>query len=246
MATRLRANYLAFADEVSQTVSANIAKFKGKPELADSYSRIAAINALKVDIVEPHFPPGAAQFFYEAHNDVLLSHVNASFGSWRPALQSLRSFMENVLASIYYLDHPIEFEKWASGDFRLAPRELRAYLSEHPRLQSFNKDLGLKAALDKEYGTLSKAVHASNILFRMTADNGKVNIADPSSSGLGQWSKREQHAVDICVSPLCAVLAPYLDGAKLSDIRTALSSAVRPKSRKALKKHLNISITEAE
>lgn len=241
-ADEIKTNYLAFSQMVSKSIVDNIATFRGDEKLEESYARIAAINALKVDVVEPQFPKGAAHFFFEAHNDVLLSHVNASFGSWRPALQALRSFMENTMAAIYYLDHPIEFEKWSIGEFHVSPKEMRTYISEHPKLAKLVKELDLKAALDKEYGTLSKAVHGSNSLFRMTTTDGKINIANPSAAELGKWSARERSAVDICITALVGVLSHHFDGAKMQNLRAALRIAIQANSRAALKKHMDVSI----
>ncbi|MCA2013490.1 hypothetical protein LCM17_18510 [Cereibacter sphaeroides] len=238
----IQANYLAFSKNTSATISKNISDFEGNSKLAESYARVASINALKVDIVEPHFPSGAAQFFFEAHNDALISHVNASYGSWRSALQALRSFMENTMAAIFYLDHPIEYMKWSAGNFKLSPREMRDYISEHPKLSMLADELCLKAALDEEYATLSKAVHGSSSLFRMTTGDGKTNIANPSLADLGKWSARERSAVDICMTSLVAVTSDYLDGAKMSNLRAALSVAIQKKSRSALKKHLDVTI----
>lgn len=235
-------NYLAFSRKVSDSIVKNIADFQGNEKLVESYARIAAINALKVDIVEAHFPKGAAHFFFEAHNDCLISHVNASYGSWRSALQALRSFMENTMAAIYYLDHPVEFVKWSAGNFRMPPKEMREYISEHPRLNRIANELELKAALDKEYGTLSKAVHGSNSMFRMTAEDGKTNIANATLADLRKWSARERSAVDICMTSLVGVVSEHLDGAKMPNLRTALSIAIQSNSRAALKKHLDVSI----
>lgn len=238
----IKGNYIAFTKKVSCSIVANIESFKLNEKLLESYARVAAINALKVEIVEPNFPSGAAHFFFEAHNDALLSHVNASFGSWRPALQALRSFMENTLAAIYYLDHPIEFEKWKNGDFRISPRELRDYIADHPRIVSISKELDLKSSLDKEYGTLSSAVHSSSILFRMTNPDGKTNFAAAKLPDLGKWSTRERSAIDICITALVGILSNYLDGAKMQNLRAALSFAIQEKSRRALKKHVNVLI----
>lgn len=238
----IKGNYDKFSQHFSDSIVRNISEFKGNEKLVESYARIAAINALKLDIVKPHFPEGAAHFFFEAHNDSLISHVNASFGSWRPALQALRSFMENTMAAIYYLDHPVEFVKWSAGDFRMSPRELRVYLSEHPRLGKLSTELDLKAALDNEYGTLSKAVHGSNNLFRMTTADGKTNIATPSSADLGKWSARERSAVDLCITSFVGVLSEHLDGAKMQNLRAVLGIAIRSNSRAALKKHMDVSI----
>ena len=240
----LVANYTAFSTILPTDLVENIVNFQEDERLLLSYARIASLNAIKVDLVKDVFPVGAAQFFYEAHNDALISHVNASYGSWRPALQSLRSFMENTLSAIYFLDHPVEFARWEQGTFRIAPRELRAYVGEHPKLELIAGPLNVKGTLDNEYSTLSKAVHASNSLFRMTNADGKINIAKPSIPELGKWSKREKEAFDICLVVLIGVLQEHLDGAKLSQLRSSLSFALGPKSRSALKTHYSISIPE--
>lgn len=242
VSAEINENYLAFSTKVSNSIAGNISHFKGDRKLVESYARIAAINALKVDIVEPHFPSGAAHFFFEAHNDSLISHVNASYGSWRSALQALRSCMENTMATIFYLDHPVEYVKWSAGNFKISPREMREYISEHPKLNRLADELKLKAALDKEYGTLSNAVHGSNSMFRMTTADGKTNIASPSLADLGKWSARERSTVDICMTSLVGVVSEHLDGAKMPNLRAALGIAIQSNSRAALKKHLDISI----
>ena len=170
------------------------------------------------------------------------SHVNASFGSWRPALQSLRSFIENTLSAIYYLDHPVEYIKWESGTFRLTPRELREYVVDHPKTSIICKELGLRAELDKEYATLSKAVHGSTSMFRMTSIDGNTKIADASIPELGKWSKREQSAFNLCLVLLVAVLQEHFDGAKQEGLRNRLGVALKVGSRAALKQKLGISI----
>lgn len=235
-------NYLAFSEKFPKDISENATVFRGENALLESYARVAALNALKVDLVSVNFPTGAAEFFFEAHNDALISHVNASIGSWRPALQSLRSFMENCLAAIFYMDHPVEYKKWESGNFRITPRELRAYVIEHPTLEKLAKDLGLQSELDSEYSTLSKAVHGSNSLFRMTSAEGKTNFAKASLPDLGKWSARERSVVSLCVVLLVALLKDHLDGAKQQEVRSALAVAVSKKGRDALKKHYGVSI----
>lgn len=236
------ANYEAFSADLPAQLIANFESFKDNRKLIESYARIASLNAIKVDLVEPIFSGGAAQFFFEAHNDALLSHVNASMGSWRPALQSLRSFLENTLAAIYYNDHPVELIKWENGDFRISPKELREYICEHPSLAPIMSELDLRAILESEYATLSKAVHGSNSLFRMTSSDGKTNIATASLPELGKWASREREVVNLCVVILVAIFKDQLDGAKLPILRKALGISLLSKSRAALKSNLGITI----
>lgn len=238
----VRANYEAYLATFLSVINKNVTASKGDSKLEESYARVAVINALKVDLVDAHFSKDAAHFFYEAHNDALISHVNASFGSWRPALQSLRSYMENTMAAIYYKDHPVELEKWKSGGFYIPPRDLRDYISDHPRMKKVGSAIHLKEKLNKEYATLSKAVHGSSSLFRMTSNDGKTNIAEPGADSLGKWSSREKSTINICTVMLICVLSEQLDGAKLSSLRDNLGIALSADSRAALKTHLNINI----
>ena len=179
----VKANYETYLATFSAAITKNVATFKGDAKLVESYARVAVVNALKIDLVDAHFSKDAAHFFFEAHNDALLSHVNASFGSWRPALQALRSYMENTMAAIYYKDHPVELEKWKAGDFTIQPRDLREYIYDHPKLKRVSSEIGLKKLVNEEYATLSKAVHGSSSLFRMTSSDGKTNIAAPNAAG---------------------------------------------------------------
>ncbi|MFP9137893.1 hypothetical protein ACLI1C_12010 [Devosia sp. XGJD_8] len=238
----LQHNYSQFSKNLPSAIEKNVKAFRGNDKLLDSYARIAAINAMKRDLVEHHLPQGAAHFFYEAHNDALLSHVNASFGSWRPALQSLRSFMENTMSAIFYMDHPVELQKWAEGQYYIAPRDLREYVADHPQLRGLSQELDLKAGLDNEYATLSKAVHASNSLFRMTSEDAKTKFADVDVAELGKWAARERAAVNICMVALTGLMKEHLDGAKQAALRSALSHALLGSSVSALKKHCDVSI----
>lgn len=237
-------NYRSFADSVPRVVKSNAEKLKGKQHLVESYARIASLNALKFDLVEICFSKEACHFFYEAHNDALLSHFNASIGSWRLALQSLRSLMENTLAAIYFTDHPIELQKWEKDSFRIPPRELREYVARHPKIESFSTDIELLGHFNQEYSTLSKAVHASDNLFRMTSADGKTNIAETSDAGLGKWAARERNTINLCAVSIVAIWHEHLDGAKMYDLRRSLGYSIQKKGRNALKKHFSVNIPE--
>lgn len=236
------ANHAAFVGSFSKAIDENIKALSQNAALVESYGRIAAVNGIKVDIVDRYFPSEAAQFFFEAHNDLILSHVNASFGCWRPALQALRSFMENTFSSIYYAEHPVELQKWKSGKFYIQPKHLRSYVCEHPKISDLAGAIDLRSLLDKEYDTLSQAVHASNYLFRMTSADGRTAVMKPDPADLGKWAARERTTVSLCVTVLTCAMRDCLEGAKLSNLRGALGIAVGSACRSALKTHCGISI----
>src|SRR5204862_7086402 len=127
-----------------------------------SYSRIASMNAWRSDMLETIVSASSLEFFAEALNDVLISHVFARFGSWRSALMSLRSCIENTCYCLYYKDHPVELRLWESGKHRPPFAEIHGYLASHPDIEPLGSSpvTGL-ANLKSEYGTLSRAVHAS-------------------------------------------------------------------------------------
>lgn len=242
----IKVSYESFSQELPRTLLKNAKVLVGNEKLQLSYCRLAGFNSIKRDIVDNHLAEGPKRFFYEAHNDLLLSHVNANLGSWRTALQSLRSFIENSLSTFYFADHPVEMRRWESGDLKIAPRELREYFCVHPDIVKLLPALKVKEVLDQEYATLSKAVHASNDLFRMTDQDGTVAIGNPNLADLGKWSTREQSAFEIVVVIALVCLKEHVEGARLPNLRKTLSLSMRKSSRDALKDTFGISIAEPE
>lgn len=161
-----------------------------------SYRRIVSIQSWRENILEPQFPGQALGFFEEAQNDLLSGHILACSGGWRYALKSLRSFIENSLSFLYFKDHPIELQRWQFGSFKIGFSDLVSYLDAHPKLHGYKANaLGL-TALKKEYGILSRAVHASGKDFRMTSE-GEVNrVFLGNEIPLNKWATREQETVN--------------------------------------------------
>lgn len=161
-----------------------------------SYRRISSIQSWRANILENEFKGNKALgFFEEAQNDLISGHVIARAGSWRYALKGVRSFLENSLSFLYFKDHPIELEKWSLGRFKIGFSELEGYLRSHPSLHGFSDVESGIASLKKEYGILSRAVHASASDFRMT-QMGEVNrafITDPIR--MRKWLKRESETI---------------------------------------------------
>jgi hypothetical protein len=238
----IKLNYADFCNSVPAAISENIKKTKDNKLLLESYALIASINSLKLDLISRRFSEGSARFFFEAHNDILLSHVHASYGCWKSALQSLRGFLENSLSSIYYHDHPVELQKWKAGKYRISPRDLREYIYTHPKIELVAAATQLPQALEAEYVTLSRAVHSANDLFRMTKADGSTNIGTPKAAELGKWTTREKTAINIISTVLIAFLSDELEGAKLLLVRKALSRSVSPKHKTKLKQLVGVTI----
>src|SRR5262249_46734910 len=106
-------SFVAKAEAAAQTLEAQRKKY------LDSYRRIVTLNAWRTELLEKTISPESLAFFLESQNDALTSHVFSRFGSWRSALKSLRSCIENVLFCLFYKDHPIELQLWHKGRHRL-------------------------------------------------------------------------------------------------------------------------------
>jgi hypothetical protein len=197
-----------------------------------SYRRLVSLQAWREQLLDGKLSPPSLQFFLEAQNDALLSHVSARYGMWRAALQSLRSCVENVLACLYYMDHPVELALWERGKHRPGFAELHAYFVAHPALDGIaSQDTGLPALKD-EYAMLSKAVHGSAASFRMTqgAAGPTLWIAEPPR--LGMWATRETATIRSLNMLLLALFRADLSGTQRVGLRQAVSLAV-PRSQYA-------------
>jgi len=192
-------NRKAFFTDWTAQAEVNWKKLGGKDQFKQSYRRLCCFNAVQHTFIVPNFSSGSAAFFLEAQNDALVSHVNANLGSWRTALQSLRSCIENVLSSIYFSQHPVELELWSQGEFRTSFQDLYKYLVRHPSLAKIDLATSGLSDLKVEYEVLSKAVHASALDFRMTDGASKILLWSDEEAKLGAWSTREKKVIEaIC------------------------------------------------
>lgn len=236
------ANQRAFFDDWTAQAQKNWATLKGDVAFVLSYRRLVSMQALKTFIVLRRYSNGSILFFTEAHNDALVSHVNASIGAWRPALQALRSCIENVLNAIYYTDHPVELELWSAGKHRMTFAELIRYMEGHPRLAGLSARVTGIQYLKAEYGTLSKAVHGSAARFRMTDKAATVLLwsADPIKASM--WSAREEKVLEaICLLLIC-LHRDQLQGASLASVRDVLGYCVSNSSRALLRKTVTVNV----
>ena len=160
----------------------------------ESYCRVAALSASKKII---NIPSKQEMFYHEALNDFLSSHIMINLGSSRVALTALRAIIENFLYYFYYIDHPVEFDLWKKGDFRIKFSELFDYLKKHPKVIEVGTPQVVEN-LQKEYATLSMAVHGSSDKFMMTAQDNFPHIFQAKTEIMSQWNSRAK-SVFICI-----------------------------------------------
>lgn len=240
--TEIDNNGIAFADKWSKEIATNIDALKNEPALSLSYRRMTAVQAIKLSLLKK-YSPGSAEFFYEAHNDIITSHVCASFGAWRTSLQTLRSAIENTLCAVYFRDHAVELERWNRGEYRPTFQELCKYCETHPKFVDVEKKLKVLEELRAEYSTLSKAVHASAKNFRMSDAAGKILIWSTEKAKLGMWGTRHAHVVQSVVLLMTMLESQQLAGTMNSPVRSQLFFAISSAKRKALKETLGITVS---
>ena len=208
-----------------------------------SYSRIASMNAWRASVLDGKISAGSLEFFAEAINDALVSHIWARFGAWRSALMSLRSCIENTVYSLYYKDHPIELTLWENGKHRPTFSEVHTYLAGHPEIEPLAASpvTGL-AAIKGEYGMLSRAVHASAKSFRMSASMHHVVFWTSDATSLGQWRTRERHVLTALNLLLLSIFRTHLQGTQRRGLRTAVANLLSSPLRNRAKTELKINL----
>jgi hypothetical protein len=239
----LRANFKDFGIQWQKELKA--AATKHKPLIAvfqDSYIRIASIQAWRTSVTQAVMDEDSAAFFFEAQNDLLVSHCLARCGSFRQALKSLRSGIENVFFSLYYMDHPVERRKWLRGQHKIGFSELHSYLVGHPDLSSYKPaDVGLDA-LSTEYATLSKAVHSSAKHFRMTTDLSNTRLWVADTPAVGKWATRERSVIGAMNLLLVHLFAHKLTGAQNRALREMLGLVLAAKKKTEIKQSLKVTL----
>ncbi len=126
-------NFNAFTELWKRELPASIAELdKSASIFGTSYARIVSLNAWRAALLAGRLSAASVEFFSEAVNDVLVSHVFARMGTWRTALMSLRGAIENVCYCLFYKDHPVELRLWETGKHRPAFSDVHGYLQQHP------------------------------------------------------------------------------------------------------------------
>ena len=211
----------------------------------NSYRRLTSLQAWRSMLLEQRLAAASLAFFLEAQNDVLVSHTLAQVGSWRSALQALRSCLENVAVCLYYKDHPVELRLWQDGRHRIGFSAGVGYLRQHPDLKGVPATISGLDTLEKEYGVLSRAVHASAANFRMTADAATTILCSSSAVSLGKWRTRESECVSSLNLLLTSLYRLDLQGARLPGLRQAISLAVPAGRYPEVKARLKVALAKA-
>jgi len=111
----------------------------------------------------------------ELHEDVNSSFYQTLLGLHRSAHMHLRSCIELSMQYIYFLEHPVEYTMWQSGDFVIKHDKITEYLKQHPRLKSsdFTK---LLVNITKQWKLLSKHIHGeAPIYFQSERESSQTN-----------------------------------------------------------------------
>lgn len=239
-------NFDVFFDEVEVNIHSVIAGQKAeqyKNKFKQSYRRLVSYQAWISEILEKVACVESISFFKEAQNDALASHALARQGAWRVSLMSLRSCIENTVFGIYYLEHPVELKLWTIGKHKLGFTESVNYLAKHPKFIGLADDSinGIEA-LKTEYSTLSKAVHGSSKLFRMTKTGSIEGLNIKSDSDFGGWQTRERFVINAINLLLLTFFRDDLAGAANSNLRKAVSISIPDSKFSKIKEHYQVNL----
>lgn len=213
-----------------------------KDVFSKSYMRISSIQAWRTSIINHKLDEGSAAFFFEAQNDFLVSHCLARCGSFRQALKAQRAAIENILFSLYYKDHPIELSQWDYGKHKIGFTSLHDYFLNHPFLIGSPIQLTGLDSLKSEYSTLSKAVHGSAKIFRMTDNLNDIRMWSDELDNVGKWATREKAVITSLNYLLLWMFKEELRGTKNSNLRKTLSLIIPKSKHIEIKNKLGISI----
>jgi hypothetical protein len=243
----LERNSEIFINELEQQYVNSFNELKKYDKLyIESYKRMSSLEGWKAFILEKELSKESLSFYIEAQNDVLLSYSLARIGSWRSALHCLRSFIDNLLFCIYYKDHDVEYQLWEEGKHSLPISDYMNYISKHPKINKLDENISGILLLRKEYATLSKAVHASSIIFRMTIiDENYPVIMEPNEIKLKKWINREKRTIKLANLILLSLYSNELEGAKLRDLRKAISLTIPDGMKEDIRLHLKVRLFDS-
>lgn len=240
----VKANASSFFDAIPVSVKDNMAEIRGHSEdaLARSYERLTSIQAWRSFVLENVLSEEALGFYAEAQNDGIVSAVLASCGLWRSSLKSIRSAIENIIRTIYYKDHPVEYRLWEEGKHRPAFEFYFNYVKDHPDLKGLPEAIIGINELKRRYSRLSDAVHSSSKELRMVDDLGALVLWKTDAPSLSKWeSFHKDTYININLLLMC-IFREHLTGAAVVGLRRAISQIVPATKRSVIRENLGISL----
>lgn len=211
-----------------------------KIKFRESYFRMVSINAWREVIINNKASENCTSFFREANNDLYSSHILARHGSWRVSLMAIRSFIENTLFGLYYLDHPVELRLWQAGEHKLGFSETLKYIESHPDFNSDKLISNSLSELKNEYALLSKAVHGSSESFRMSVDGKVHGLSSTDKAKLGAWLTREKAVLNAINILFICFFKEHVSGSSNSSLRKSISLAVRDSNYVKIREVFNV------
>lgn len=220
-------NFESFFIETEVNINSTTNTYNEQKEVFKlSYRRLVSYQAWICEIIEKVACEESLLFFKEAQNDVIMSHALARQGAWRVSLMSLRSCIENTIFGLYYLQHPVELQQWVNGKHKLGFTETISYLSNHPNFDGIENSISGIEAIKKEYATLSKAVHGSSKLFRMTKEGKIEGLNIVSTRDFNAWATRERAVINALNLTLLCFFRDSLTGAGNVNLRKTISISI--------------------
>lgn len=238
----IKNNYVVFNRDWRKNqkrISANLSTaHDGK--YIENYMRIVSLQAWRTCLLNQQISEESLGFFIEAQNDALVSHILAQQGIWRSALKSLRSVIENIAFCIYYMDHPVEQRLWNDRKYNPTISFFFKYLENHPDLSAVSDGINGIQIMKKEWQTLSRAVHGSAKSFRMTAQGKIPTLFSSAKDKVGAWHTRESACLLGVNLLLISLFKTHLQGAKMRNLRKAISLVILKAKHADIKSELNI------
>lgn len=207
-----------------------------------SYIRISSIQAWRISVILGGVCEGTEAFFFEAQNDLLTSHCLSRCGSFRQALKALRSAIENLYFALFYMNHPIELAKWEQGRHKLGFTELCTYFESHPNISEYPVAVACIDAIKAEYSTLSKAVHGSAKVFRMTQNLTEIRLWGNDIAAVGKWATREKSVIVNFNILLLHLFSAELLGTQNRNLREAVGLVVPKAQWPGLKSSIKVTL----
>lgn len=237
-------NAETFRQSVPTAIASNIDEIVARDSalLDKAYARLTTLQSWRSFVLDQRISKEALGFFAEAQNDGITSSILISSGLWRSSLKSLRSLIENLIQSTYFMDHPVEYRRWAEGKLRPTFSELFKYLSEHPDICELPEGLNPVADLKAHYRHLSNVVHASALEFRMTDDVDDLVLWKTSAADIGSWSTTHKRVLIAANKLYLALFSIHLQGAASKGLRESLAIVLPASLDDKIKAQMSVNI----